>query len=79
MRIGLGFEFALAGNAEAPGARKTENVIVVMNDGTRWEELFRGADPEPIKTLGPDARGAPKQRTVAAQQHRWRPTPTERR
>ena len=23
---------------------KTENVILVMNDGVRWEEVFRGAE-----------------------------------
>jgi hypothetical protein len=24
---------------------KTQNVILVMNDGLRWEEVFRGAEP----------------------------------
>jgi hypothetical protein len=46
---------ALLGMAQAPTAHKTENVIVVMIDGMRWQEVFRGADPDLIKTLGPDA------------------------
>jgi hypothetical protein len=71
--------FALAATAQPPAAHKTENVIVVMIDGMRWQEVFRGADPELIKTLGPDTLDAPKERTAAAQQHYWRPTQTERR
>ena len=33
----------LAISAEA--AHKTENIIFVMTDGLRWQEVFRGADP----------------------------------
>ncbi|HTB95777.1 MAG TPA: hypothetical protein VK716_02115 [Terracidiphilus sp.] len=58
---------------------KTKNVIVVMLDGMRWEEVFRGADPELIKTLGPEALGAPKERAAEAEQRYWRTTATERR
>lgn len=75
--VGLGF--ALAGLAQAPTAHKTENVIVVMIDGMRWQEVFRGADPELIKTLGPDALGAPQERAARAQQIYWRAAPSERR
>jgi len=75
----VGLDLALTGLAQAPVAHKTENVIVVMIDGMRWQEVFRGADPELIKTLGPDALGAPKERAAAAEQRYWRFTPTERR
>ena len=34
--------------AQAPAAHKTENVLVVMLDGMRWQEVFRGADPKLI-------------------------------
>ena len=36
---------ALAWTAAAQTVRKTENVILVMTDGLRWQEVFRGADP----------------------------------
>ena len=67
------------GHAQALAQHKTENVIVVMMDGMRWEEVFRGADPQLIKTLGPEALGAPKERTVEAEKRYWRDTPQERR
>jgi hypothetical protein len=79
LAIVFGWGFALLGMAQAPTAHKTENVIVVMIDGMRWQEVFRGADPELIKTLGPDALDGAKERTASAQQHYWRPTTTERR
>jgi hypothetical protein len=65
--------------AQAPAAHKTENVIVVMLDGMRWQEVFDGADPELIKTLGPEALGAPKERTANAQKLYWRASAAERR
>jgi hypothetical protein len=75
----VGLSFALAGQAQAPAAHKTENVIIVMIDGMRWQEVFRGADPELIKTLGPDALGSPQERTARAQQRYWRTAASERR
>jgi hypothetical protein len=70
----------LAGDclAQAP-QHKTQNVIVVMIDGMRWEEVFHGADAALIKTLGPEALGAPKERAAAAQEHYWRENDSERR
>jgi phosphopentomutase/2,3-bisphosphoglycerate-independent phosphoglycerate mutase family metalloenzyme len=34
---------ALAAQAQTP--RRTENVVLIVSDGLRWQELFRGADP----------------------------------
>ncbi len=65
--------------AQTPTAHKTENVIVVMLDGMRWEEVFRGADPALIKTMGPEGLDAAKERSAAAQERYWRPTAEERR
>ncbi|HWT64768.1 MAG TPA: hypothetical protein VN151_01540 [Terracidiphilus sp.] len=70
---------ATPGDAQALAGHKTENVIVVMMDGMRWEEVFRGADAELIKALGPEALGAPKERAELARQRYWRETPQERR
>jgi hypothetical protein len=71
--------FSLAGTAQVSAAHKTQNVVVVMMDGMRWQEVFSGADPELIKTLGPDALGDAKERTASAQHLYWRDTPAERR
>jgi hypothetical protein len=70
--------FKVAGQS-APEPRKTQNVIVVMIDGMRWQEIFRGVDPQLIKTLGPEALGAPKERAAYAEQAYARPTPAESR
>jgi len=74
-----GFIGALAGSAQTLPAHKTENVIVVMLDGLRWQEVFGGADAELIKTLGPEALGAPKERAAYAQKLYWRESAIERR
>jgi hypothetical protein len=58
---------------------KTENVIVVMMDGLRWQEVFHGVDPELLKTLGPEALGAPKERAAYAEKLYGRKTAEERR
>lgn len=67
------------GQAQALTEHKTKNVIVVMMDGMRWEEVFRGADAELVKTVGPEALGAPKERAALAEKHYWRATAEERR
>ncbi|HEY1241866.1 MAG TPA: hypothetical protein VGF16_14990 [Bryobacteraceae bacterium] len=50
----------------ASAANKTHNVIFVMTDGLRWQEVFRGADAALIQS--PDLRRA-----------YWRDTASERR
>ena len=77
--IVLSFGYAMPGTAQSQATHKTENVIVVMIDGMRWQEIFRGADPELLQTLGPDSLGTAKERAAAAQQRYSRPTPAERR
>jgi hypothetical protein len=59
--------------------RKTRNVVVVMLDGLRWEEVFRGADPELINKKGPRMLGASAQRTALAKELYWRDDPIQRR
>ena len=63
----------------APAAHKTENVIVVMLDGLRWEEVFRGADPKLINKHDPKFLGATSQRTSLAKERYWRESPEQRR
>jgi len=64
----LGLVFAVAGVAQVPAAHETQNVILVMLDGMRWQEVFHGADPELIKTLD-----------LAVQKEYWRETEAGRR
>lgn len=50
-----------------------------MIDGMRWQEVFRGADPGLLETLGSDMPGDAKQRAELALQKYSRATETERR
>ncbi|MEX2152615.1 MAG: alkaline phosphatase family protein [Gemmatimonadaceae bacterium] len=68
---------SLFAQAERSPARqpRTQNVILVVTDGLRWQEVFGGADTslmfgEP-RTVGGD--------TIALRRKFWRPTATERR
>jgi hypothetical protein len=66
-------------SAETPTPHKTENVIVVMIDGMRWQEVFRGADPQLIKTIGPDALPGGKERAALAEKAYARSSQSESR
>jgi hypothetical protein len=65
--------------AQAPPPHKTQNVIIVMIDGMRWQEVFRGADPKLLKTVGPDSLPAGKERAGLAEKSYGRATPAEAR
>ena len=56
------------------GRRQQDSVIVVMIDGLRWEEVFRGADP-----LLMNAESGGVHELEATQAAWWRDTPEERR
>jgi hypothetical protein len=58
---------------------KTKNVVVVMLDGLRWEEVFRGADPKLINKRSPRLLGSAAKRTSRAKELYWRNSPIERR
>jgi hypothetical protein len=64
---------------QLPNERKTRNVVVVMLDGLRWEEVFRGADPKLINKKGPRMLGASEKRTALAKELYWRDDPIQRR
>jgi hypothetical protein len=68
-----------SGWAQAPAAHKTENVIVVMLDGLRWQDVFGGADAELLKSPGVYPLPAAKERAALAEQRYLRATPEERR
>ena len=58
---------------------RTENVIIVMLDGLRWQEVFRGAEPKLINKRSPRLLGASEQRRSQAKELYWRDTLQERR
>jgi len=66
-------------SAQTPTKHETENVILVMIDGMRWQEVFRGADPELLETIGPAMTNDEKQRAAIAGQRYAAPTASERR
>ena len=59
---------------EQPGARKTENVVLFMTDGLRWQEVFGGAE----ETLMTKENGGVND-VDALRERYWRDTPEARR
>jgi hypothetical protein len=64
---------AVAGGTRADDTR-TRNVILVMSDGLRWQEVFRGAD----ETLISKEAGLIDMPEPVREKY-WRPTPEQRR
>ena len=67
------FLSAAAAIAAGPPTR-TRNVVLVVSDGLRWQEVFRGADPALLN----EACGAVESED-AVRRAFWRDTPEERR
>ena len=59
--------------AETP-ARRTENVVLIVSDGLRWQEVFRGAEE---RLLDADCGGV--ENVAATRRAYWRETIAERR
>jgi hypothetical protein len=65
----------MAGLVPAALAGKTQNVVLIVSDGLRWQEVFQGADP-----LLLDAKNGGSWVDEADLKRRyWRATPQERR
>src|ERR1700722_692522 len=63
----MAFAVRPSASAQSAAPHKTQNVIVVMLDGMRWQEVFRGVDPQLIKSTGPDALAGGKERAAQAE------------
>jgi hypothetical protein len=69
------------GCAMAQAAHKTQNVIFVMTDGMRWQDVFRGADPglmgkaggvsDPAELMRLYGQGSPQARRKALMPFFW--------
>lgn len=58
----------------ADAAPKTRNVVILMADGLRWQEVFQGADPDLLNKENGGVNDVP-----ALKAQYWRTTPEERR
>ena len=59
----------------SPALRKTKNVVLIISDGLRWQEIFTGADRELLTTDHGGSWAKPEQ----LMKDYWRETPEERR
>ena len=66
--------FTPAAGAE-PGALKTRNVVLIVSDGLRWQEIFTGADP----TLLNEKYGGIWDKEADLKREFWRDDVNERR
>ena len=72
----LAFSLTALSADNAAAGRKTENVVLFMTDGLRWQEVFEGAD-EPLLTK---ENGGLKEKEVESfRKAYWRDTPEARR
>jgi hypothetical protein len=67
----------LVGSAQAqiPVPLKTRNIVLIVSDGLRWQEIFTGADP----TLLDEAHGGIWDKEADLKKAFWRADPQERR
>ncbi|MEO6443684.1 MAG: alkaline phosphatase family protein [Gemmatimonadaceae bacterium] len=72
--IALGVSLGTPASAQAPAALRTRNVVLIVTDGLRWQEVFRGAERSLMS-----ARPGGVRDTSALISDFWRPTPEERR
>lgn len=61
------------GVAQQAGKHKTENILFVMTDGQRWQEVFRGAELDLLDKSSDDANAV-----EALKKKYWRETPEAR-
>jgi hypothetical protein len=61
--------------AHAQSAPRTRNVVLIVSDGLRWQEIFTGADP----TLLNEANGGIWDKEQDLRREFWRDDPSERR
>src|SRR3954462_11080386 len=76
MRICLVLVLLVAAMGAAPPATgpKTENILLVMLDGLRWQEVFTGADPALLNKARGGVADVP-----GIRKRFWRDRPSDRR
>ena len=61
-------------SSQEAGKHKTQNIIFVMTDGLRWQEVFRGAELDLLEKASTEADAV-----AALKKKYWRDTPEARR
>src|SRR6201987_5233418 len=69
------FAALLAAPLPAQPAPRTRNVVLIVSDGLRWQEVFTGADP----TLMNEAQGGIWDKEADLRREFWRADAAERR
>ena len=72
--VALSLCAALCPARAARAQRPSRNVVLIVSDGVRWQDVFTGADSTYITRVGGGA-----QDTAALRRDFWRPTASERR
>ena len=67
--------FCCAALAQTAPVLKTRNVVLIVSDGLRWQEIFTGADEQ----LMNEKNGGIWEKEDALKAQFWRPEPNERR
>ncbi len=67
--------FCCAALAQTAPVLKTRNVVLIVSDGLRWQEIFTGADEQ----LMNEKNGGIWEKEDALKAQFWRPDPNERR
>jgi hypothetical protein len=67
--------FESPAQSQPPAARKTRNVVLIVSDGLRWQEIFTGADP----LLLNEANGGIWDKEADLRRDFWRDSPEARR
>jgi hypothetical protein len=62
-------------SAGTPAALRTRNVVLIVSDGLRWQEVFTGADPELLN----EKNGGIWEKERELKREFWRTDPAERR
>src|SRR5437868_10530584 len=65
----------IAGCITPAMAAKTQNVVLIVSDGLRWQEMFQGADPLLVEAKN----GGNWVDEAELKKRYWRETPQERR
>jgi hypothetical protein len=73
-RIALFLLALAAAAAQTPAPQRTQNVVILMTDGLRWQEVFSGADASLMDRKSGGVAGVEALRTRF-----WRETPDQRR
>ena len=75
VRVSVASLMACALSAQALAQAQTRNVVLIVSDGLRWQEIFEGAD----SSLMNESRGGIWEDSATLWRKYWRPDVADRR